>query len=106
MWIPFTSERSKQSVIVKDDLGTHWILTKGADHKILPALKEPEKVVEDIESAINRIARSGLWVMVLSKRKIEEGEIEKAMEDLQQLESSEWTEEVNDSISKLYESLE
>lgn len=68
--IPFTSERKRMSVVLKDPSGDSvWLLCKGADSAVIPlAVSETDKAT--IWRQLEGFARKGLRTLVLGERKI------------------------------------
>ena len=68
--IPFTSERKRMSVIVKDLAGDGvWVVCKGADSVIVPRTN-PGEETDLLWSQLDAFARKGLRTLVLAERKI------------------------------------
>jgi len=67
--IPFTSDRKRMSVIVRDENGKLQVLTKGADNVMEERLKD-EKIPHDAKHRLDAFSREGLRCLVLGKKQL------------------------------------
>ncbi|XP_055370754.1 phospholipid-transporting ATPase IF isoform X2 [Condylostylus longicornis] len=76
--LDFTSDRKRMSVVVKDNNGTIWVLTKGAENIIFPLCsRECRNLIEKTGLHIDQFAKSGLRTLAIARKKISLEEFQK-----------------------------
>lgn len=72
----FNSKRKRMSVVVRDEEGKVWMLTKGADNMIIDRSKITQMgdVFGEMMGYLNKFAVEGLRTLLLSKREMSEEE--------------------------------
>ena len=85
--LEFTSKRKRMSVIIRDEEGKIWMLTKGADNMIIDRSKITEMgdVFGNMMGHLNRFAVEGLRTLLLASREM--GEEEYALYKSQMIEA-------------------
>jgi phospholipid-translocating P-type ATPase (flippase) len=71
--IPFSSARARMSVIVREkDKKLIYILSKGADSKMLTKINIDPMTLADINETLNEFSKDGLRILVMAKKEINE----------------------------------
>ncbi|XP_017055637.1 phospholipid-transporting ATPase IF [Drosophila ficusphila] len=65
--LEFSSERQRMSVILRDQSGTTWLYSKGAESAIFPRCKESPRL-KVIDEQIMKYAKKGLRTMAVARR--------------------------------------
>lgn len=103
--LEFTSERKRMSVIVQDQRGIKWILTKGAESHVFPLCASTQtELIDKTDAHIGEFARSGLRTLVLARRRLTEPEYQEFCSDL--LKANQSLEHRKDLCQRCYEKLE
>ena len=71
--LDFTSNRKRQSVIVRGPDGKLLLMTKGADSVLYPLLKEEKNTELIAVKHIEEFARDGLRTLVCAQTELDEG---------------------------------
>ncbi|XP_055841130.1 phospholipid-transporting ATPase IF [Episyrphus balteatus] len=81
--LEFTSDRKRMSVIVKDENGTKWIYTKGAESYIFPLCgTSSSRLIELTDKHISDFAKNGLRTLAVARKRISDDEYGQFLDDL------------------------
>jgi len=72
--LEFSSERQRMSVILRDQSGTIWLYSKGAESAIFPRCRASPRV-EQTDGQITKYAQKGLRTMAVARRTLTEEEL-------------------------------
>ncbi|XP_018795584.1 PREDICTED: probable phospholipid-transporting ATPase IF isoform X2 [Bactrocera latifrons] len=73
--LEFSSDRKRMSVIVKDENGTKWIYTKGAESYVFPLCANNQAYnVSRTDAHISDFARQGLRTLAVARRRVGDDE--------------------------------
>lgn len=87
--LEFTSDRKRMSVIIKDENGTKWIYTKGAESYVFPLCSNNSRdLVAKTDAHISDFARLGLRTLAIARREIGEEEYSEFLVELNEANSS------------------
>ncbi|XP_065366183.1 phospholipid-transporting ATPase IF isoform X1 [Calliphora vicina] len=87
--LEFTSDRKRMSVIIKDENGTKWIYTKGAESYVFPLCSNNSRdLVAKTDAHISDFARMGLRTLAIARRKIGAEEYREFLVELNEANSS------------------
>ncbi|XP_039497624.1 phospholipid-transporting ATPase IF [Drosophila santomea] len=101
--LEFSSERQRMSVIVRDQSGTIWLYSKGAESAIFPRCK-PNPLVEQTDAQITKYAQNGLRTMAVARRTLTDAELTH-FEELYRNANTQLSNR-NELISECYEAVE
>ncbi|XP_032311944.1 phospholipid-transporting ATPase IF isoform X2 [Drosophila ananassae] len=74
--LEFSSERKRMSIIVKDQTGSIWLYSKGAENVIFPRCK-PSLQLDETNDQVTKYAKEGLRTLAVARRSLTEEEFSK-----------------------------
>lgn len=74
--LEFNSERKRMSIIVKDQTGSIWLYSKGAENVIFPRCK-PSLQLDETNDQVTKYAKEGLRTLAVARRSLTEEEFSK-----------------------------
>ncbi|XP_054730850.1 phospholipid-transporting ATPase IF [Anastrepha obliqua] len=87
--LEFTSDRKRMSVIVKDESGTKWIYTKGAESYVFPlCANNQSNIVSRTDAHISDFARQGLRTLAVARRRVGDEEYKQFIAGVNEANSS------------------
>lgn len=101
--LEFSSERKRMSIIVRDENGTIWLYSKGAETSILPRCIE-SPLNELVDAQITEYAKEGLRTLAVARRILTEAEYARFVVDYQNANIE--LVHRQELIAKCYESIE
>lgn len=87
--LEFTSDRKRMSVIVRDENGTMWIYTKGAESYVFPLCGvSSSRLIELTDKHISDFAKNGLRTLAVARKRLTEDEYRSFLDELFQANTS------------------
>lgn len=101
--LEFSSERKRMSIIVKDQSGTIWLYSKGAENVIFPRCN-PSLQLDQTNDQITKYAKEGLRTLAVARRTLTAEEFSKF--EAQYKHANTQLSNRKDLIAKCYETVE
>ena len=83
---PFNSTRKRQSVILKNEAGELWLMTKGADNIMKPLINWENDQDDLVSQHLMTFACAGLRTLVMGKRQITQDDVDAILEGVDKIE--------------------
>ncbi|XP_017095903.2 phospholipid-transporting ATPase IF isoform X1 [Drosophila bipectinata] len=101
--LEFSSERKRMSIIVRDEAGTIWLYSKGAENVIFPRCN-PSLQLDQTNDQVTKYAKEGLRTLAVARRTLTEEDFSKF--EAQYKHANTQLSNRKDLISKCYETVE